>query len=60
MISIGIIGTGAMGRNHARVGAELEVLKGICDLNMEAARREGTNYGVPACSDYKDFLSSGA
>jgi UDP-N-acetylglucosamine 3-dehydrogenase len=58
MIRAAVIGAGSMGRNHARVYAELEdaELVGVADINQEAASRVASRYGVPAYSDYRVLL----
>ena len=46
-----------MGRNHARVSAGMDNLRGICDLDMEAASSVGELYGVRAFQDPETFLA---
>ena len=49
---IGIVGTGNMGRIHARVLASMRLLGGVADLNLDAAKQIANAYGVNAFSDY--------
>ena len=56
-----MIGTGAMGFNHARVCAEIGSLVGVCDLNEESAKRVGGKFGVPWYTNFTTALvESGA
>ncbi len=53
-----VIGVGSMGRNHARVHAELEEVQlvAVADLNHSLAEQVASNYGVRAYSDYVAML----
>ncbi len=53
---IGIIGTGNMGRIHARVLSSLRMLGGVMDVDIDAAKRVAEMYGVKAFSDYHDLV----
>ncbi len=53
---IGIIGTGNMGRIHARVLGDMRLLVGVTDLNQEAAQRIGETYRVPAFNDFHKMI----
>jgi UDP-N-acetylglucosamine 3-dehydrogenase len=57
-LKIGVIGTGAMGRNHARVCAELEnvELVGIADNDKDIVEKIAHRFDVPAFTDYKKLL----
>lgn len=57
MVKVGVMGTGVMGRNHARVSATKNNLEGICDLDLDAASSVGELYGVSAFQDPEVFLS---
>jgi UDP-N-acetylglucosamine 3-dehydrogenase len=59
MLKIGVIGTGSMGKNHARVCAELDTvdLIGIADTNIETAQRVADRFNSQAFVEYKDLLS---
>lgn len=59
MLKAAVIGVGAMGRNHARVYAELETaqLVGVADADANLANEVAEKYQVPAFSDYTELLS---
>ncbi len=52
-----VIGTGAMGFNHARVCSEIGVLAGVCDLDENSARAVGEKFGSTWFSDVESALS---
>ena len=58
MIKIGVIGTGSMGKNHARVCSELDHVKlvGIADVNIETAKKVAEKVDTKAFFDYKELL----
>lgn len=58
MTKIGVIGTGSMGKNHARVCSDLPDvdLVGICDVNRDAAKVVAERFNTKAYSSYKDLL----
>jgi len=58
MIKVGVIGTGSMGKNHARVCAELQDvnLVGIADKNKETLENIAERFNVSAFTDYKELL----
>lgn len=60
MIKAAVIGVGAMGRNHARVYAELDgvQLVGVADSNQDLAKDVGDKYRVKAYANYQDLLSA--
>nr|WP_277556265.1 Gfo/Idh/MocA family oxidoreductase [Halobaculum sp. YSMS11] len=47
---VGVVGTGSMGRNHARVYSELAgaELVGVADMDTESAERVASEYGTTA------------
>ncbi len=53
---IGIVGTGNMGRIHARVLASMRLLCGVADLNLDAAKSIADVYGVEAFEDYHTLI----
>ena len=57
-MKFGVIGLGAMGKNHARIYAELGLLGAVCDLHGPTAVAAGATYGVTAFSDLDAFLRS--
>ena len=60
MLKAAVIGGGAMGRNHARVYAELEgvQLVGVADSNQDLAKDVGDKYRVKVYANYQDLLSA--
>jgi UDP-N-acetylglucosamine 3-dehydrogenase len=54
----GVIGVGSMGKNHARVYSEMDVLSGIADADFETAKTLANRFGVEAFSDYNEMLAS--
>lgn len=61
MPKVGVIGLGAMGKNHARVYAELRdvELVGVADSDPQLAEDIASKYNVLAFSDYKQLLKRG-
>ena len=57
-IKAGVIGVGSMGKNHARVYSDLDVLGGIADLDIEAAQNLADRFKSTAYSDYKELLAT--
>ncbi len=57
-LRVGVIGVGAMGRNHARVYADLSEaeLVGVADADLVAARTVCERYGGKAFADYAKML----
>ncbi len=55
---VAVIGVGSMGRNHARVYAELSEsqLVGVADANAKAASDVAARFGTRAYSDYRELL----
>jgi predicted dehydrogenase len=58
-MDVGIIGTGAMGRNHVRVFSEMKSVDsvGVYDVNAAAAVAIATQHGVTAYSSVDDLLT---
>ncbi|MFT5469090.1 MAG: putative dehydrogenase [Verrucomicrobiales bacterium] len=58
-VKTGVIGVGAMGKNHARVYAELEnaELTAICDTDVERAREMAAEFGGQAVTDLAEFAT---
>jgi len=58
MLKAGVIGTGSMGRNHARVLAEMGSLRCIADMDKKALAEVTARFSVQGFSDYKELLKS--
>jgi len=58
MIKVGVIGLGAMGRNHVRVYSELPdvELVGIADIDYDLSQSLAKKYHTKPFSDYKELL----
>ncbi len=58
MLTVAVIGVGSMGRNHARIYADLPnvTLVGVADANESAARTIAERYNTLAYSDYRTML----
>jgi predicted dehydrogenase len=56
---VGVVGTGSIGRNHARILAELSTCEftAIYDTNEATAREMAAKYGATACSSLEEFIS---
>jgi UDP-N-acetylglucosamine 3-dehydrogenase len=54
----GVVGVGAMGKNHARLYAELPDVEliGVADVNETLAISVAQSYGCKAFADYNDLL----
>ncbi len=59
-MDVGIIGVGAMGRNHVRVYSELKSVDRVAvyDVNAEAAKAIGGQHGAETCSSLDELLES--
>lgn len=57
-MDIGVIGVGAMGKNHVRVYSELRPVSGlyVYDVNNEAARAVANHEGAMVCETLDDLL----
>jgi UDP-N-acetylglucosamine 3-dehydrogenase len=60
LLKVGVIGLGAMGRNHLRVYAELPDVKlaGIADVNVKLAKSLAERYHTQPFADCKRLLSN--
>ncbi len=58
MLQAAVIGVGAMGRNHARVFAQMEGvnLTAVADISRDVAERVARTYKAAAYSDYREML----
>lgn len=58
MLKVGVIGLGAMGRNHVRVYCELPdvELAGVADVDHDLAQSLAKKYRTKPFSDYKELL----
>jgi predicted dehydrogenase len=58
-LSVGVIGTGRMGRLHTRVYGQMPQVKlvGVYDCNTEAAREAAEQYDTRAFADLDEMLS---
>ncbi len=55
-MKVGVIGVGAMGKNHARVYSEIADLAGISDVFEEAGKKVSAQYGTEFYGDYRELL----
>jgi len=53
---VGLIGTGSMGRNHARILSEMGVLSAICDAVPKTAKRASNLYRCTPYTKYEDMV----
>jgi predicted dehydrogenase len=60
MINVAVVGTGSIGRHHARIfsGIEDVNLIAIVDTDTERARELASQYNCEALSNYKDIINS--
>ena len=58
MLKVGVVGVGVMGKNHARLYAELPGVEliGVADVNETLAISVAQSYGCTAFADYCDLL----
>lgn len=58
-LRVAVIGVGSMGKNHARVYADLSdvELVAVSDISPELAQSIGEKYSVPGYADYRRMLS---
>ncbi len=61
MIRVGVIGAGAMGRNHIRIYSEMSgvELVGISDIDKDLVESLAKQYKTQAFTKYKELLSMG-
>lgn len=59
-IRAGVVGTGSIGRNHARILAELSSCEftAIYDTNEATAREMASKYGAKPCTSLDEFIAS--
>ncbi|MFW9961503.1 MAG: Gfo/Idh/MocA family protein [Candidatus Thorarchaeota archaeon] len=57
-MKIGIIGSGNMGRIHARILNDMGVLAGIADTDMETAMSVAKTYDVPAYATFQELIEN--
>ncbi len=59
MLKVGVIGVGSMGRNHARVYADLDQVQlvAVADSNAEAVEKIARKYNVNAYTNFHDLLN---
>jgi len=55
-MKVGVIGTGAMGRNHVRVYSEIAELVGVSDAFEEAGKKVASQYNTEFYADYRELL----
>ena len=60
MINVGVVGLGSMGRNHARVFAQMPQvnLVAVADINEETGNQIARTYKSRAYTDYLRMLES--
>jgi predicted dehydrogenase len=59
-IRAGVVGTGSIGRNHARILAELTSCEftAIYDTNEATAREMASKYGAKSCTSLDEFIAN--
>ena len=59
-MDVGVIGVGAMGRNHVRIYSELKSVNslGIYDVNAEAAKALGEKHGATVYQSVSELLDN--
>jgi UDP-N-acetylglucosamine 3-dehydrogenase len=58
MPSVGLVGVGGWGKNHARVLGEMGALGAVCDVDFSRASFYAKRYGCPAFDSVEEMLSS--
>jgi UDP-N-acetylglucosamine 3-dehydrogenase len=58
MVKVAVIGTGMMGRNHARIYSQMEgvELVGVSDVNPAVAKSVAQEYKTNAYTDYQELI----
>jgi UDP-N-acetylglucosamine 3-dehydrogenase len=56
--SVGLVGVGGWGKNHARVLGEMGVLKAVCDVDSSKAEFFAKRYGCPSYKSVEEMLSA--
>ncbi len=61
MFKVGVIGAGAMGKNHIRIYSEMQgvELAGIADIDRELVEGLAQQYGTRAFTDHNELLKEG-
>ncbi|SDF24327.1 UDP-N-acetylglucosamine 3-dehydrogenase [Methanolobus vulcani] len=61
MLRVGVIGAGAMGKNHIRIYSEMSgvELAGISDIDKDLVESLAQQYNTNAFTDYREMLASG-
>ncbi|MDK2826179.1 MAG: UDP-N-acetylglucosamine 3-dehydrogenase [Methanolobus sp.] len=61
MLRVGVIGAGAMGKNHIRIYSEMPgvELAGISDIDKDLVESLAQQYNTNAFTDYREMLASG-
>ncbi|SFM56564.1 UDP-N-acetylglucosamine 3-dehydrogenase [Methanolobus profundi] len=61
MLKVGVIGAGAMGKNHIRIYSEMPdvELVGISDIDKDLVEALAQQYGTKAFTDYRKMLAEG-
>ncbi|WP_094228331.1 UDP-N-acetylglucosamine 3-dehydrogenase [Methanolobus psychrotolerans] len=61
MLRVGVIGAGAMGKNHIRIYSEMPgvELAGISDIDRELVEGLALQYDTKAFTDYREMLAQG-
>ncbi|MEN6396276.1 MAG: Gfo/Idh/MocA family oxidoreductase [Methanoregula sp.] len=59
-MDVGVIGVGAMGKNHVRVYSEFKSVThlGVCDVNLQAAEAIGKQHGADVYKTVDDMLAN--
>ena len=60
MVNVGVVGIGAMGRNHARVLAQMQEvnLSALADISEDTVNQIARTYKANAYSDYRQMLDA--
>ncbi len=58
-LRVGVVGTGSIGRNHARIFSELDDVEfaAIHDTNAATAQEMAAHFGAKACASLEEFAS---
>ncbi len=61
MLKVGVIGAGAMGKNHIRIYSEMQdvELAGIADIDRELVEGLAQQYDTQPFTDYREMLAMG-
>ncbi len=57
-LKVAVVGTGSMGKNHARVYSEMKnvELVAVCDSNKELVKEIAKLYNTKSYSNYKEII----